>query len=213
MRIFLSLAVAIMTFTAMNAEAVQQRWPNWYIGLQGTVPYVEDVNLSNGSTGLGQVEFDTGWGVGASLGYTPGSPAPFLNAMRFELEAMYRENDLDTLGGASIADDVSSIAYMANLLFDIETDSKLVPYLGAGIGLADIELNSIALGVSDHDTVFAYQFMAGLGYTPRSMPDTVLNIGYRYFATQDPEFATSTGTRVEHDYRSHNIEAGARFRF
>jgi opacity protein-like surface antigen len=195
----------------------KNRWPNWYVGVQGSVPFVNETDVNVNGTKAGEVDFDTGYGIGGSLGYTPGPNGNFLDNMRFEAEYFYRNNELDgfSAGGTSaqIADDISSDTYMINAYYDIDTGSRLTPYVGAGVGFSDIELNVPTLALSDEDSVFAYQLMAGIGWQPEMLLNTVLQFGYRYLDASDPEFGTATGGRVDHEYQIHSIEAGARFRF
>lgn len=195
----------------------QNRWPHWYVGLQGSVSFLNETDVTLGSTRAGDLDFESGYGLGASLGYTPKTNNAFFNQTRFELEYYYRTNDLDELsaGGASsqIADDISSNSYMFNAYYDFNTGTSLSPYLGGGVGITNIELNVPSLAVSDEDSVFAYQLMAGVGWQPESLLNTVLHVGYRYFDASDPDFSAIGGARLDHEYEGHNIEAGARFRF
>ena len=216
MKKLLLTTAAIATLAASAANSAE-RWPKWYVGLAGNVQFVSETDTSLGATNTGDVDFDAGWGVGGSVGYMPGGTNTFLDMMRFEVEVSYREAGLDTLtpvGGvaASISDDLSSINYMANAFYDINTNSELTPYVGAGLGITTAELNVPSLTIDDEDSAFAWQVMAGLGYSPELMPNTTFVTGYRYFATSDLKFGSPAGD-FQHEYSSHIIEAGARFAF
>lgn len=208
---FLVAVGALLVATGVaNAE---ERWPKWYVGLHGALPFVGDTGATRAGASLGDVEFDNpGWGVGASLGYKFGGTNSFADFFRMELEALYRANDVDTVGGVSIADDISVDSYMLNLIYDLETGTQFMPYLGAGIGWSNVELNIPAAAISDSDDVFSYQFLAGVSYEPQSIPNVAFSLGYRYFATSDPEIGSPLGA-VEHEYDSHGAEAGVRFSF
>ena len=80
--------------------------------------------------------------------------------------------------------------------------------------MADIELSrgSGAGNTTDSDTVFAYQFLAGIGYAPSNLPSTQWTLGYRYLGTDDPEFAAGAA-KISTEYNSHNVEAGLKLRF
>jgi len=56
---------------------------------------------------------------------------------------------------------------------------------------------------SEDDSAFAYQFGLGLGYSINE--NWIIDISYKYFATEDPDFE---GTKSEYD--SHNITIGFR---
>jgi opacity protein-like surface antigen len=93
---------------------------------------------------------------------------------------------------------------MGNLLVDLPLSERVRPFLGAGMGLANVKIDR---GFDDSDdTVFAYQAIAGLGFPLTHV--TTLDLQYRYFATADADF---DGTDVE--YQTHNFFAGLRFDF
>ena len=192
-------------------------FPKWYVGLQGSVSFLNETDLNISSGANSDLDFETGYGLGASLGYSPSQTQTLLDDMRFELEYYYRTNDLDELsqpgGSSQIGDDVSSENYMINAYYDFDMDLAVVPYVGAGAGISKIKLDAPAVAVDDDDNVFAYQLMAGIGWQPASLLNTVLHVGYRYFDASDPDFSGIGGARIDHEYEMHNIEAGARFKF
>lgn len=214
--IFLSLALLSSVASFADANA-QERFPKWYVGLQGAVNFVDDSDLSNPPIfggGSVDIDYDNGFGAGVALGYMPAGTQSFLDMMRFDLEYYYRKSDVDTFAGGSGSGDITSNSLMLNAYYDIATGTGWVPYLGAGAGLSEIELQTGTGSVDDSDTVFAWNLMAGVGYAPTSMPNTVWSIGYRYFAAEDPEFGiTGTTSTTETDYDVHNVEAGVRLLF
>lgn len=202
-----------------SAANAQERWPRWYVGLSGSAVFMDEVDVDS-SLGGATLDTDSGWGAGVSLGYMPHFTNQYLSTLRFEGEIYYRENSVDgaTVAGVAVpgagSGDIETVSYMINALFDIRTGTAVTPYLGGGIGAANIDIPSnAALGTSgDDDTVFAWQLMAGLSYEPRLMPHTVWSIGYRYHTLNNPEFSQA-GVNYELDYNTHNIEAGVKFRF
>lgn len=159
---------------------------------------VSDSTLNGNSSG--ELSFDSGFGFVAAIGNGFDGP-------RGEVEVAYRTNDLDgfSLGGSSGSTngDISSLAVMGNLLLDVAISENVRPFLGAGIGLANVEIDS---SDSSDDTVFAYQAIAGLGFPLTHV--TTLDLQYRYFASEDPNF---DGAKAE--YQTHNFFAGLRFDF
>ncbi|PKN11723.1 MAG: hypothetical protein CVU69_11260 [Deltaproteobacteria bacterium HGW-Deltaproteobacteria-4] len=149
-----------------------------------------------------ELSFDPGFGFIAAIGNG-------FDGLRGEIEMAYRTNDIDEVSfqglNASVNGDITSLAVMGNLLVDLAVSETVRPFLGAGIGLANVEVNSNDLGDED-DTVFAYQAIAGLGFPLTHV--TTLDLQYRYFATADADF---DGTDVE--YQTHNFFAGLRFDF
>jgi len=126
----------------------------------------------------------------------------------------YRKNGIDSFSvfGVSLpgSGDVTSTSVMANLYYDITPKALWSPFLGAGLGLARVEVDDAAvMGVvigDDDDTVFAWQLMAGIGC--KLTEETTLDLSYRYFATSDPDFS---GVKAE--YGSHNVMVGIRVSF
>ncbi len=206
----LMLSYAVSSASAQDNE----RWPRWYLGLHGTLGFLDDSDIRGSSSG--KLAYDsTGAGVGGSIGYMP----PAINGFRMEGEVAYHYIGLNRYRiGATSADAhgrSAALSYMGNLFYDFNNASQWTPYVGAGAGGASVQLaRSSGLGnTSESDRVFAYQFMGGLSFAPQSIPLTEWNLGYRYFATQDPEFQTSGGSVQLKDYNSHNVEIGAKFRF
>jgi opacity protein-like surface antigen len=177
-----------------------------------------------GGSITGEFEFDAGLGVNAAVGLS-------LGALRLEGELSYRQSDFDqgtlssltagnttfSFSGATgdVGGDVTSLGVMGNMWYDFDMGGKLKPFIGGGIGMAQVEadIDSIAgipVSLSGDDTVFAYQVGAGVGYDVSDK--VVVTLGYRFFGTADPEFESGS-TTVEGEYQSHNIEIGMRFKF
>ena len=109
---------------------------------------------------------------------------------------------------------------MAGLLFngyyDFSTSSAFAPYVGGGLGVANIEaegfgVDAIPVVLDDDDTVIAYQLMAGLGYDISDR--TNIFAEYRYFGTDSPELTTSPATgsvTTDLDFSSNQFRFGVR---
>jgi opacity protein-like surface antigen len=154
---------------------------------------VEDTDLSPG----GEVSFDTGYGVALAAGADTGP-------VRIEGEFSYRINDMDEFSGGPVNGEIESMSLLGNVIFDIGTNSPFTPFIGAGMGFSNVDME--LEGGSDDDTVFAYQFIAGMGFKVSEV--TSIDISYRYFATDDQEFGG-----IESEYATHNLFAGVRFSF
>jgi outer membrane protein OmpA-like peptidoglycan-associated protein len=179
-----------------------------YVDIAGGANFLQDADISG--TGLStEADFDPGFAVKAAVG----------NAMdtgfRFEAEVAYRGNDADGVGASGASGDVSAWSLMGNVIYDIKTRGRLTPYIGVGAGVAGIDWNDVTPvgggSVDDNATVFAYQGIAGAAY--RVNHNLQLTLDYRYFATEDPVFTTSTGTNFDSDYQSHTVLVGLRWTF
>lgn len=212
--LLLASVASLSLLTAASASA-QETWPNWYVGLSGAVAFIPESDLSG--TVNGDLDYDMGWGVTGSLGYMSGIGG--VNGLRGELELGVRKAPLDSYTDAGVgaaADGTARmVTYMANLFYDFRNESQWIPYVGGGIGGAQVDIpTSSGLGNTDEgDSVLAYQLMLGVSYAPTSIPMTEWGIGYRYFVADSPEYSTAGGRVELDDITSHNIEANAKFRF
>ncbi|GEM_PF-984858 len=208
---------------SMHGGGMQQRGkpiPSWYLALGASVNFVQDASVTETriGTGLnGEMEFNEGYGLTGAIGYRPRNTNSMLDNLRFEAEMGYRDNDMGTysdalLGINTIDDGMQVQTFMANMFVDLG-DGPWRPYLGGGLGMARVFLESNGLGIDDTDMVFAYQGMAGIYYTVPSMPVVELGLGYRYLGTTDPQFTSNRNSQVEFEYDAHIVEAGARFYF
>ena len=114
----------------------------------------------------------------------------------------------------------SMLAFMVNADYDFDTGSRWVPYVGGGLGVATISLDTkTASGRSltdDSDTVFAYQVGAGIGYEfPLEEGRSItVSLDYRYFGTQTPTFTGDlTGTEFDATINGHDIGIGIIYGF
>lgn len=104
---------------------------------------------------------------------------------------------------------VKSQSVMLNAYYDIDTESKLTPYVGAGIGYAKLKgtltIDGESMGSMD-DNNFAWQIGAGVGY---ALNDNVsVDVGYRYV-----DYGDFTEGEVKLDTSSHELYVGARYAF
>ncbi len=114
----------------------------------------------------------------------------------------------------------SMLAFMANVDYDFDMGSPWKPYVGGGLGLAIISLDTeTEAGTSladDRDTVFAYQVGAGIGYEfPLSEGRSLtVSLDWRYFDTQSPTFKGDvTGAEFDVGISGHDIGIGLMYGF
>lgn len=206
---------ALTTLASLSqAHADDERWPRWYIGLGGGYTYMGDEDVSGSAAN--KISTNSGFGLNGAIGYLPSSSMPLLNALRFEAEVTYHQNDVGTVhlnNGTSVSGSgtYSSTAYMANVFYDLPTGTPWSPYIGGGVGVAELHLpTSSGVGnTSSSDDEFAYQGMVGIGYSPEAIPNTQWTLGYRYLATDDASFGNGTSVK----YSTSNVEGGVKFRF
>jgi opacity protein-like surface antigen len=187
MRKFAIMVVAALWPLAAVADDV-----GYYVGIHGGGLLVDDSDVST-SAGSATIEFDPGFAVGGIFGYKTAI------GVRIEGEYTYRRAGLDDAcaGGTCLTSvgsadgHVDAHAIMANAWYEPRFGSWR-PYVGggAGIGIVGYEATLSALGVSasddGSDTVFAYQVGGGIGYELTA--NNIASVGYRYWATTDPDF-------------------------
>jgi opacity protein-like surface antigen len=197
----------------------------------GTVGKVTDI--SNASTGLyGGLtaaethETDLVAGPAAALGYWWG---PLLKLpIRTEIEYVLRYRfDYDAspvafVGGppAGANSNVQTHSGMINVFYDIETETRFMPYVGFGVGYArtegDTQFTNKTTGISQTVKTstdnFSWSANAGVVYEMTS--EWGLELGYRYVDLGDIVMGPSAnGTRFDADsYVSHDILIGILYR-
>ena len=178
----LLLATAALIALPALAHAQSQPMPGFYIGGEGGLNWMFNTTANvPGFGGAANIYPATGWQAGGMVGYDFVGP-------RIELEGIFRQNQA-TLQAAPIGfqqftagANINQTAIMANLIYDFRFGSPIVPYIGAGAGIAFV--NASALGGSTSSTQFAYQGIIGVGYEIDS--NWRFNIDGRYFGTTNP---------------------------
>ncbi len=197
-----NILVGFLAFVVVGS-GVSVSFAGTYISGNIGAVIVSDSDIDDG-VDTGEFSYDTGFGFLGALG------SSFEGGARAEVELGYRKNDFDELevdgfGSGDIDGDLTSLSLMGNVYYDISTEGSFSPFIGAGIGFANLEADLDDFGDED-DTVFAYQFILGGSFA--SSETLSVDLQYRYFATDDPEF-----DEVDSEYSSHNVMIGLRHSF
>ncbi len=197
------LFITILALTMVVGFGVSTSFAGPYIsGSLGAV-ILNDIDIDDGFDS-GEITFDTGVGFVGAIGNALG------NGARVELELGYRTNDLDEvkidgLGSASLDGDFSALSLMGNAYYDFPTSGKFSPFIGGGIGYANVEADLDDID-SEDDNVFAYQLM--LGGSIAASENLYVDLQYRFFGTEDPNFGGDDA-----EYTTHNVMIGLRHNF
>jgi OOP family OmpA-OmpF porin len=164
-RILAGALIAGLAQLALMGSAAADVDKGPYVAVDGGLSWT-----SNQSYGAGtSVTYDSGFATGAQVGYSFGGP-------RVEFEYNYRHNNANTTatadGTQSASDSLSANSYLVNFIYDFDTGSKWVPYLGLGLGASDVKANSIHSSVpvssgsylDGGSTEFAGQFIVGVEF-------------------------------------------------
>jgi|GEM_PF-734160 len=170
------------------------------------------------------VTFDPGFSVGGAVGVA------FDSGLRLEAEAAYRLNgpnevcfigicaDPASLVGGGADGELGVFTLMVNALFDFDTGSPVTPYLGAGLGIGNVDYDVTFAGASYGADAWgaALQVIAGLSY--QISPELALFADYRFLTVFDSDVSApyppgGYTVAVTDDYRAHSVLVGLRYLF
>jgi opacity protein-like surface antigen len=165
-----------------------------YFSGRGLVLNLRGTNQT--AIGSDRWEFEIGRGGTAAIGYAFALP-DYGTDVRIEIEGSYREAANDAISFADgtfwdITGNTTIKAGMVNLLLDFHTQTRLSPYIGAGLGRAQIgfddwlvvetdplgAVSTFVLPPEEID-VAVWQAMAGFGLA--ISPGLIVDLEYRYF--------------------------------
>lgn len=200
--LLLAFLLTIVGFFASSVCAAPYASFNLGIG------YVDDVEVSAGEERL-EMSFDPGYGITAALG----NSYPNIDGadVRAELEFSYLKSDLDKVtlvgvGSADLGGEGTIKSLMLNGYIDFMPNQSIQPFIGAGLGYSNAELD--ILGISGDDDLFAGQLMGGASFSLTEQ--LICDLQYRFFMTDDLDF----GDGVDADsIRTHNLMLGLRYGF
>jgi outer membrane protein OmpA-like peptidoglycan-associated protein len=235
---------ALLAATMLAVPVVAQAQPisGLYVGAGAGINWLVESDLdltgpvANGLTAAerkGSVGFNAGWVGVISLGWG------FGNGVRAEVEASYRENEVDSISGFAIPSNVArssgrarSYGIMANALYDFDLGMPFLPYIGLGAGYQWHEYKGVRLTATDApgaaatfdgtDGRFAYQAIVGAAYALDSvLPGLALTAEYRFMGTLQPNIdvadsgpgVPTTRGSTDVDNFNHSIMLGIRYAF
>jgi OmpA-OmpF porin, OOP family len=212
-------------------------------------------NAINGAAYSWDISQEDDWAGFARLGYQ------LNDHWRVELEGGYRPGDISAIRGGgnnailglctpgvvrtpaaaqcgSPSGDVEAWTLLGNVIYDFLPNSVINPFLGAGIGINHVKVDSVGqfssvplaagatytaanpaiqnLTIDDDDTALAWQVIAGLAW--RATDRLNVDLTYRYLGGSDLDFA-STGSHAlqpgvfSGEYRDQSVTLGLRYSF
>lgn len=205
---FLSSA-AVAALVVMAASAAQAETVYGQVNVGGVVKGQTDidVNIVGLGSGSGEAELEAGFLTSGLLGKT------FDNGFSVEGEAIYAQSDLNSdelsaVVGAPTDASTSTVALMLNGKYEMATEGKFAPYVGAGLGFGKAKYT--VDGDSDSDTGLVWQVKAGVAL---KQSDTVTwDLGYRYLRA--PELTVEdAGDSISVQSSMHALTLGLRVGF
>jgi len=212
MTLLRSMSLAVATLALLAPLSAQAALPTgWYVGGDLGMPFQGDDESSLSGVN-NQIEYKTGWAMGANGGYA------FGNGIRTEAELTYRHSQANAITGdnsGAAGGGIHNWSLMGNALYDFDTGTRFTPYVGAGIGTSLVDADNLRTinggELNGNRYGFAYQGIAGVAYGLDG--GWAFTADYRYFATTDLRFKSNTGTRADTENTSHNLMLGLRYTF
>lgn len=203
------MAGVIFSFaTAAHAQETYNLPNPWYIAVGAGGAWYEDWEL----TGTANADIDDGFTGNTAFGRYLDD----IMVIRLEAELLYDRGTVNSIGGTSASGTLSNFGAMFNAYYDIRTGTNWTPYLGGGLGYSQVDLDGLSQGgvllVDDNDGAFSWQIKAGVTY--QISPTWAVNVGYRYYGTENLTFKTPAGLNFNTEgTRIHNAEVGFRVHF
>jgi opacity protein-like surface antigen len=238
-RIFAGVLIAGLSQLVLMGSALADVAKGPYVAVEGGMAWTANLTYTTGYTGCyppyycsyptyyNAVTYDLGYSAGVQVGYSFGGP-------RVELEYNYRNNGASTIattvGTQSATGDLTSNNIMLNILYDFDTGSKWTPYIGFGLGSADVKANNITTSANIPVTSFldgggnkfAAQFIFGAEYAVsdrfgitldwRGLWASNANFNYGIGCQPGTKNCIQTGT-TNYDYWNGALNVGVRFKF
>ena len=178
----------------------------WYAGMDMGADFTQKSKVTGTSSNL-DTQYAPGLAEMGHVGYSFGAP-------KLEVELGYRDSAMKQIGGISSAGDLGVVDYMVNGIYDFMPHSRFHPFVGVGVGGAYLDATGTRIQTTSSyggkDNEFAYQGFAGLGYDIN--PSMQASLQYRYFATQNPNFALNTAN-VTSEYHNQAVLVGFTYKF
>jgi OmpA-OmpF porin, OOP family len=196
--------LALLATSALAALAIatpaNAAGGGWYLSLTGGANWLDDNAFANQMTVIEpdtltiDSESDTGYVIAGAVGWSLAYLAP---GLKIEAEVGYRQNQVDGIwtsdqdtAGAPVADlgtldyDQSTLSVLANVWYEFDIGG-VKPYIGGGLGWADVEVDGAYLGGAGAVRVFnfsddGFAWQAGAGVNFQVAPNMQLGVGYRY---------------------------------
>lgn len=239
-----AFALALSSVSALPALAQDE--DGFYVAGFIGAGFPNDANLSGtqapeagapgtiGDPARVQAEFDSDSTLGVALGYK--TPWEFFGLFNTRLELEYSTLEVDVSDGSfnggnqSFGGDASIDFFLINNYSDIvwSDDQTVVPFIGGGLGIANVDANILYAGggavdpnfvVTGEDSGLAGTFAAGLTWLTGT-PWEVYGEA-RYYQIRDLEFDRRFigngnnlfNARVDDDFDGTSLTIGARYKF
>lgn len=126
--------------------------------------------------------------------------------VRLEGELSYSSRNLGTFPGASGS--LSTLYLLANAWFDLDTGSAFTPYIGGGLGVADIMPNMAFGGNTFTTSAFAPAAQLGVGVKFNVADNMSIDLGYRVKDVFNASLTGSVANDSNVNYLDQSVQIG-----
>ena len=238
------LSVTAIFAGSLSSEAQTREDGSFYVSGFGGLSFQSgQTNRPLAGSGNSEIEldYDSGFVLGGSVGYKL-PESSLLSGFRIELEASYREGDVENninlANVTSVTGDTSSFGVLANVLYDFDQIASdfFIPYIGVGFGVAGVESDVVINGQvsdviddptslvpfrfqfgGDTRTQFVYQGIVGATFPINDKFDFFVD--GRYYSAGGVQFdnivtlPNRSEAEFDSDYDVIQVQAGFRFHF
>lgn len=199
----------------------------FYAGLKGGTSWQKNQYLHQNSINFVQMRFSKKINANHAFSAVGGYRTDF--GLMLEIELSYRKNELRSFnrrvyeGGKTSGGGYSkAFIIFSNLWYNIPMPDfleKFNPYIGAGIGRMEYNLNhlktkELSFGNNYKDQVTAYQLGTGVGYNLNK--NIMLTLDYRYIFTESGNFGNINYLPlgdVKTSYKARSVSLGIIYSF
>jgi opacity protein-like surface antigen len=194
MKTLMIAAASVAALAAASAASAQEAPRSGYY-VRGDV----GGTFSGKIDGAGGPQLDSGWAISGGAG------RDFGNGLRLEGQALYLNSaNKNSLGNTQL------LGGFANAYYDIIRTGPIQPFVGVGIGIAQVKLDGDRAPLRGDDTGLAYQFQAGVAHP---FNDRLIGeVAYRYIGVTDVKIGSGVGA-INGDYNTSAVTVGLRYAF
>ena len=216
-----SLIPFVIIGSALGGFATAEEKNGIYLTIGGGTNIILDTDWDETLSGVkytGEVELDSKFSIDGGIGYDFGQWRTELTYQSFptDLKSLSAEKVVGSVGvNTTASGDVDIKSYFLTAYYDLPvyqiSNTKITPYIGAGIGSTNIDVgtitvDSVSTGGGD-DSATAYQLKFGSSFEMSKQSD--LFIEGIYFSSGEFDIL---GTNFD-PVKSLGVKSGIRFRF
>ena len=196
-------------------------------GMTG-VPYTQlnpKLEITHNEGNKTNWDFDLGFGADGALGYDFGSFRADAEFTYLTAKSVFDVHKTDRRKDNATADDTLTVlAATANAWYDLDTGTAWSPYIGIGVGAANVQVK-LAKGDKTDQVYFdgngwGFAYQAGVGVALEVLTGFSLVGGYQFFGTLETKVtdgndqtATTDDSTVSPMLMAHGVHLGMRFLF